>query len=55
MIVQSGGSREAEVQAEDEQAFLQRQLAALQAGTPAPRADSPLRATQRATQQVNCL
>ncbi|KOB69098.1 Cytoplasmic dynein 1 light intermediate chain 2, partial [Operophtera brumata] len=50
-IRKSGGNREAEVQAEDEQAFLQRQLAALQAGTPAPRADSPLRATQRAAQQ----
>ncbi|XP_063358989.1 cytoplasmic dynein 1 light intermediate chain 2 [Cydia amplana] len=46
----SGANREAEVAAEDEQAFLQRQLAALQAGAPAPRADSPLRAAQRATQ-----
>lgn len=51
--LQSGANREAEVQAEDEQAFLQRQLAALQAGAPAPRADSPLRATQRATSQVS--
>ncbi|XP_037302893.1 cytoplasmic dynein 1 light intermediate chain 2-like [Manduca sexta] len=49
----SGGSREAEVQAEDEQAFLQRQLAALQAGAPAPRADSPLRTAQRTTQQLD--
>ncbi|CAH0404600.1 unnamed protein product [Chilo suppressalis] len=53
-IRKSGTSREAEVQAEDEQAFLQRQLAALQAGTPAPpRADSPLRATHRAQAQLD--
>lgn len=51
-VRKSGGSREAEVQAEDEQAFLQRQLAALQAGTPAPRADSPLRVAQRTTPQL---
>ncbi|KAI8427460.1 hypothetical protein MSG28_001995 [Choristoneura fumiferana] len=49
----SGASREAEVNAEDEQAFLQRQLAALQAGAPAPRADSPMRAAQRATAQLD--
>ncbi|XP_045458869.1 cytoplasmic dynein 1 light intermediate chain 2 [Melitaea cinxia] len=49
----SGGHREAEVAAEDEQAFLQRQLAALQAGAPAPRADSPLRAAQRTTAQLD--
>ncbi|PZC80286.1 hypothetical protein B5X24_HaOG214985 [Helicoverpa armigera] len=53
VIRKSGANREAEVQAEDEQAFLQRQLAALQAGAPAPRADSPLRATQRATAQLD--
>ncbi|XP_028165679.1 cytoplasmic dynein 1 light intermediate chain 1 [Ostrinia furnacalis] len=53
-IRKSGASREAEVQAEDEQAFLQRQLAALQAGSPAPaRADSPLRATHRAAAQLD--
>ncbi|CAK1603534.1 unnamed protein product [Parnassius mnemosyne] len=49
----SGGLREAEVCAEDEQAFLQRQLAALQAGAPAPRADSPLRAAQRTAAQLD--
>ncbi|GBP32115.1 Cytoplasmic dynein 1 light intermediate chain 2 [Eumeta japonica] len=45
--LKSGPSREPEIQAEDEQAFLQRQLAALQAGTPAPRAESPYRPTAR--------
>ncbi|CAH2065986.1 unnamed protein product, partial [Iphiclides podalirius] len=49
----SGGLREAEVCAEDEQAFLQRQLAALQAGAPAPRADSPLRTAQRTAAQLD--
>ncbi|XP_068621271.1 cytoplasmic dynein 1 light intermediate chain 2 [Battus philenor] len=49
----SGGLREAEVCAEDEQAFLQRQLAALQAGSPAPRADSPLRTAQRTAAQLD--
>ncbi|KAF9812064.1 hypothetical protein SFRURICE_021421, partial [Spodoptera frugiperda] len=53
VIRKSGANREAEVQAEDEQAFLQRQLAALQAGAPAPRADSPLRATQRSAAQLD--
>ena len=47
---QSGGHRESEVSAEDEQSFLQRHLAALQAGAPAPRADSPLRAQRSAAQ-----
>ncbi|XP_048482713.1 cytoplasmic dynein 1 light intermediate chain 2 isoform X4 [Plutella xylostella] len=48
----SGCHREAEVSAEDEQTFLQRQLTALQAGA-APRADSPLRAAARPSTQLD--
>ncbi|XP_077291579.1 dynein light intermediate chain [Arctopsyche grandis] len=62
----SGSSREAEVHAEDEQTFLQRQLGALQGsgglapggpaggGSPhAPRGESPLRSSSRQPGQIN--
>lgn len=63
-LLQSGSSREAEVHAEDEQSFLQRQLGALQGTGPGtglqppggphpPRGESPLRSAARTPGQIN--
>ncbi|VVC93184.1 unnamed protein product [Leptidea sinapis] len=48
-VIVQPASRKAEITAEDEQTFLQRQLTALQAGA-APRAESPLRTAHRSAQ-----